>query len=105
MKLEYPICLTPETGKFVGITTYSTRGQAIKLYLPNFTIWFSFDEPIAFRANCGPLWVSENKGFKSFPNGTKTTGLHLNLINPVKRQRMPRKAFLFLLNYWLKKYI
>lgn len=101
MEIKYPICVAPEADKFVGITTYSTRGQAIKLWLPPITIWFSYDEPIAFRVKAGPFWISENKGFKRFPNGTKATGEHLNIIDPDHTKRMDRQTFLLLLNYWV----
>jgi len=85
---------------FIKIMSYDT-GEALRVHLPDMIIWFSYDEPIAFQVSQGSIWLSENKGFTEFPEGSRTTGRHLNTIDRDHGRRLPRRAFLIMLGYFL----
>lgn len=54
--------------------------------LPGIRMWFSYETCIAFRTTRDGLVVSEN-------GWSRTTGKHLNYVDPAKRRRIPYSDF------------
>lgn len=56
------------------------------IVIKNFTLYFSYETVVAYEDLDTPIQVSENVW-------TKTTGKHLNMIDPDKTKRIPYDQF------------
>jgi hypothetical protein len=57
-----------------------------RVFVNDFCFWFSYETIVAYRSPNGQIVCSENKW-------TKTTGKHLNEIEPNKDKRIDPKQF------------
>ena len=64
-------------------------GRAIQLFIGRLVVWFSYNTVIAFKS---PLY-RDNELFIRENVWSKTTGKHLNAINPDKSIRVSQEVF------------
>jgi hypothetical protein len=70
----------------MAVPTIDTDRNTVTIHLPNGTIWFSYQTPIAYRTNDEGLVIRKNAW-------GPTTGKHLNAINPNKDRRIDGDEF------------
>lgn len=76
----------PSFQSYANYANKSSAYNSLQFFLPNVTLWFSYGSLVAFKPLGNPTIISENIW-------GNTSGKHINLIEPNKKNRIPRELF------------